>query len=172
MRQLLGQVPEQVKQVNEDGNLPLHMAAQIVFTGADESDPVDVIDPNEGRPLAGGCQLLSLEDAAHSEYMYLVNVLLNAFPGAVRARNGDGLLPLHLMIKNGVRHPWTTEKGRYMWSYGTKMYLSEIQQLLVEYPVAICDLDLRGMALSTFLSKLEHDTMYRLLREAPQVILF
>jgi hypothetical protein len=156
MEDLVMQAPEQAKEANEDGNLPLHLAARMNYVRDDKSQVVDRSDSQRGL------HVLTKQEAARLEYQRVIRSLIRAYPEAVKTRNGDGMLPLHLMIRKG-------EQGLQFWKNGIKR-LNEIQQLLDEHPAAICELDLRGNALATFLSRLTPDTLYRLLREAPHVI--
>lgn len=117
--------PDQVGQVDDEGNLPLHLAAQL------ELPP---------------------EEAHISDYAAVIQSLLQQFPEGARATNPDGLLPLHSMIQAG------------------RSWNSGIQLLVQTHPAAICDLNLKSCALSTLLSRLDHDSMYRLLREAPFLV--
>jgi ankyrin repeat protein len=159
---LVMKAPEQAKEANEAGNLPLHLAAQMKYIWDDKPRDVNRSYPHKKVKILSGQKAVDLE-----AYQRVIMSLLRAFPDAARTPNGDGLLPLHLMIRTGGR-PWETR--RHSWEGGIKWYLNEIQQLLEEHPAAICELDLRGDALATFLSRLRADILYRLLREAPHVI--
>jgi hypothetical protein len=72
VKQLVHQVPDQVKEVNEDGNLPLHIAAQIEFAKDDESHPVDVSNAKEGGPLVEGFKIMTKNEIANWEYTYFI----------------------------------------------------------------------------------------------------
>jgi hypothetical protein len=122
---LIAASPERVKEVDETGNLPLHLAAQIECIRGD----------------------------ATLAYVDVIDRLIEAFPEAVQIPNPDGKLPLHLMIT-----------ARRTWNSG-------IQKLIEAHPLALCILNLKGDALFTLLSRLNHDTMYRLLQDGPTMVI-
>ena len=106
-------------------------------------------DETGNLPIHLACQLDNIDEANSASHVEVISELVSRFPEGVRAPNPDGLLPLKLMINAGR----TWEGG--------------IQTLIEAHPAAICDECLEPYSLTTFLSKLDHDTMYRLLQEAP-----
>lgn len=115
--------PEQADELDETGNLPLHLASAVEL------------------------------DEAHSQsYVEVIVELLERYPEGASAPNPEGLLPLHLMIQAGRS-----------WECG-------IEKLVEVHPAAICDLKLPPPVLAIFLSRLDRDTMFRLLQEAPFIM--
>ena len=120
---LARRAPEQAKEFDDAGNLPIHLAAQM------ETHP-----------------------GVENQYLKIINFLLDVFPEGLTTRNRDGMLPLQLMIKAGGR-----------WRGG-------INRFIHVRPALVCDLNLQGDALATFLSLLDCRTMYTLLRDVPQFL--
>ncbi|VEU33806.1 unnamed protein product [Pseudo-nitzschia multistriata] len=78
IRQVIHMYPEEVKQVDEDGNYPLHIEASI---------PIEKM-----TLLDGNCP---------GSRMGILRVLLEAYPSACAARNKENQFPLGLMINAG-----------------------------------------------------------------------
>jgi hypothetical protein len=76
----------------------------------------------------------------------------SVFPEGLATPNRDGKLPLQLIIQAGGR-----------WNGG-------IKKLFQLCPAAVCDLNLHGYALATFLSRLDCQCMYAVLRDVPQLL--
>ena len=78
--------------------------------------------------------------------------LVEAYPEGVMIPTPDGLLPLQLMINAGA----TSKDG--------------IFELIRVHPVAVVHLNLPTGSFCSLLSRLDPDTMYRLLQDAPGMI--
>jgi ankyrin repeat protein len=126
-RCLVGLAPEQAKEFDDTGNLPIHLAAQMK-------------------------KVKCTHPGVEYHYLEIINELLDVFPEGLMTPNRDGMLPLQLMIKAG---------GRWRGGINTFIYVC---------PAVVCDLHLQGDSLATFLSRLDCHTMYKLLREVPQLL--
>jgi ankyrin repeat protein len=154
-------VDSSYRNVTQSGMQPLHSALYtqrcplsiIGYLARHRPDQVGQVDGTGNLPLHLAAQLELQPEKAHlSNYADVIRSLLQPFPEGARATNPDGILPLHLMIRAG------------------RSWKSGIQLLVHTHPAAICDLNLKSCALSTLLSRLDHDSMYRLLREAPFLV--
>jgi hypothetical protein len=128
--------------------------AIIEFLVVAAPEQADKFDETGNLPLHLAAQIQDFDESHSQSYVNVIMELLIGFPEGVRAPNPDGLLPLNLMISAGRT-----------WNCG-------IQTLIEVHPAAICDLNLKAGALCKLLSRLDHDTMYKLLHEAPFLFLF
>lgn len=117
---LINKVPDQVQAVDDEGQLPLHLACKYgmmaiveCLVGIDQNGPL-ACDLNQNRPLHYACQF---------GHYHVVNYLLKANTVSVSERNSDGKLPFQLLIEA------TTEKEK-----DDLAYIEAIWRLLVASP--------------------------------------
>jgi ankyrin repeat protein len=125
---------------------PIPIIEFLVVAAPDHAEEYDEVG---NLPIHLASQLENIDEANLGSYVEVISELVGRFPEGARAPNPDGLLPLKLMINAG-----------HTWEYG-------IQTLIEAHPAAICDECLEPYCLTTLLSRLDHDSMYRLLQEAP-----
>jgi ankyrin repeat protein len=85
IRRVLRQVPEQVGQMDEDGNYPLHVEAGIPM------EKMSLLDALWPRCCDGEC----------ARRAGILRLLLDIYPQAASQRNSAGYFPLALMVQNG-----------------------------------------------------------------------
>lgn len=131
-------------------NCPLPIIEFLVVAAPEQAEEFDDLG---NLPLHLAAQVEVLEDEVQSQsYAEVIVELLEHYPEAARTPNPKGKLPLHTMIA----------KGR-TWNCG-------VDKVLEVHPAAVIDLNLNSLALSTVMSRLDHDTMFRLFKEAPHLI--
>ena len=148
------------KDITHSGKLLVHSALYtercpmciIGYLACIQPDQVNQLDQSGYLPLQLAARLESLDVESSSDYLALIQTLLEQFPQAAKANDPRGLLPLQSMIRAGRK-----------WNTG-------IMQIIAAHPAAICDLNLDSYCLSTILARLDANSIFRLLQDAPILI--
>lgn len=131
-------------------NCPLPIIEFLVVAAPEQAEEFDDLG-NLPLHLAAAVEVADDEVQSQS-YVEVIVELLEHYPEAARTPNPKGKLPLHTMIANGRT-----------WNCG-------VDKVMEVHPAAVCDLNLNALGLSTVMSRLDHDTMFRLLKEVPHLI--
>lgn len=132
-----------------EGFLPLHLAIKAGWTWEEIDRLVEAYPKGVTIPTPDGQLPLHLAIKAGWTWHNGIYQLMEAYPQGATIRTHDGLLPLHLMINAG----WTWRDG--------------IRELIIRYPLTIFHLNLPPESVPALLSRLDSETMYRVLQNEP-----
>lgn len=92
--------PNQVREMDEEGNLPLHIAAISPSFLPDHTSHTSIINSDEDSHISTLSNISGLSGNLHMSFQSVIKMLLNSYPDAAKIPHGlSGRLPFILAIE-------------------------------------------------------------------------